>query len=203
MIDGAEVGEPDGLPTLHRKWRKVRIDVLESLGRLDEAQAERWSTFERELDAEYLREYLKRLPDDERTEATERALDRAGDHENVHLALMFLLEWPDVPRAAHLLIGRAAELNGNFYEVLNSAASSFAAEHPLAATLALRAMVDFTLGNTRSTRYAHAVRQLRRCAELAPRIDEYRGFPDHDSYMGEVRDMNVRKTKFWRLMGEM
>lgn len=203
VIDGAEVGEPDGLRARHRKWQKVRIEVLESLGRTDEAQAERWSTFELELDAEYLREYLKRLPDNERTEATERALDRVCDHENVHWALGFLLEWPDVPRAAGLVIRREAELNGDYYELLNAAASSFAAEYPLAATLALRRMVDFTLGSTRSTRYRHAVRQLRRCAELALRIDDYRGFLDHDSYMEEVRETSVRKTKFRRLMGEV
>lgn len=203
VIDDAEVEESDDLPPLHREWQKVRIDVLESLGRLDEAQAARWRNFEVELDAGYLREYLKRLSNDGRAKATERALDRAGDHQNVHWALRFLLDWPDVPRAAGLVIRREAELNGDFYEVLNAAASSFAAEHPLPATLALRAMVDFTLGSTRSTRYRHAVRQLRRCAELARRIDDYRGFPDHDSYMEEVRETNVRKTKFWRLMREM
>jgi uncharacterized protein DUF6880 len=58
-------------------WEDARIDALEALGRGDEAQAARWSCFERALSAEHLRAYLKRLPDFEDGEAEARALDHA------------------------------------------------------------------------------------------------------------------------------
>lgn len=41
----------------------ARIDVLDALGRKDDAQAERWRAFERRLSPEPLRAFLKRLPD--------------------------------------------------------------------------------------------------------------------------------------------
>jgi hypothetical protein len=44
------------------EWDDVRIDVLDALGHNDEAQAARWSCFERSLSARHLRDYLKRLP---------------------------------------------------------------------------------------------------------------------------------------------
>jgi hypothetical protein len=45
------------------EWEDARIDVLDALGRGEEAQAARWSCFERFLSASHLRAYLKRLPD--------------------------------------------------------------------------------------------------------------------------------------------
>jgi hypothetical protein len=44
-------------------WLRVRIDALDALGCSAEAQDERWAIFERSLSNEYLRAYLKRLPD--------------------------------------------------------------------------------------------------------------------------------------------
>ncbi len=49
-----------------------RLEVLETLGRADEAQAFRWASFERSLNPEHLRSYLKRLPDFEDLEAEEQ-----------------------------------------------------------------------------------------------------------------------------------
>ena len=42
-------------------WEQVRIDTLEALGRSAEAQVERWAIFERDLNADYLAAYLKRV----------------------------------------------------------------------------------------------------------------------------------------------
>ena len=97
---------------------------------------------------------------------------------------------------------RASELHGDFYVLLNAAATSLAAEHPLAATLALRAMIDFTLGSARSSRYRHAARQLLTCASLAEAIDDYLGFDDHDAYFQAIREHDARKKKFWAILGE-
>ena len=51
------------------EWEDARVDVLDALGRGDEAQAARWSCFERSLSATHLRAYLKRLPDFDDIEA--------------------------------------------------------------------------------------------------------------------------------------
>jgi hypothetical protein len=59
------------------EWEDARINVLDALGRSDDAQAVRWSCFERSLSPTHLRAYLKRLPDFDDIEAENRALDYA------------------------------------------------------------------------------------------------------------------------------
>ena len=68
------------------------------------------------------------------------------------------------------------------YEVLNAAVETLSASHPLAATLALRAMIDFTLTRARSSRYRHAVRHLGACARLASTVEHFGAFESHDVY---------------------
>ena len=45
------------------EWEDARIDALEALNRGKDAQAARWSCFERFMSERHLWEYLKRLPD--------------------------------------------------------------------------------------------------------------------------------------------
>ncbi len=149
------------------EWEDARVETLEALGRGDEAQAARWSCYERALSAQHLRDYLKRLPDFDDLEAEQRALDHAEQYGSLLHAISFLVSWPALDRAARLVTGRAKELDGNQYEILTPAAEALAAKHPLAATLLLRAMIDFSLTQSRSSRYGHAARHLRDCAGLA------------------------------------
>jgi hypothetical protein len=44
---------------------------------------------------------------------------------------------------------RAADLDGDHYEILTPAANALAGKHPLSATLVLRAMIDFSLTQSR------------------------------------------------------
>ncbi|MFO1098344.1 MAG: hypothetical protein U1E81_08740 [Xanthobacteraceae bacterium] len=181
-------------------WEDVRIDVLEALGRGDEAQVARWSCFERALSAEHLRAYLKRLPDFDDVEAEERALDYAERYNSLLQALSFLVSWPALDRAARLVIRRAAELDGDHYEFLAPAADALAAKHPLAATLVLRAMIDFTLTKARSSRYRHAVRHFMECESLADAIKEFGAFETHAAYAARLKAEHGRKSGFWSLI---
>ena len=51
--------------------------------------------------------------------------------------------------------------------------------HPLAATIALRSMVDFTLASARSSRYGHA------------------------AYLAAIRQNHARKSGFWKRMQDI
>jgi hypothetical protein len=138
------------------EWEDARIDVLEALGRADDAQAARWGCFERSLSSTHLRAYLKRLPGFDDVEAEEKALDYAQRSRNLLRALSFFVSWPALNRAANLVLQRSDELDGDHYEILTPAADALAGKHPLAAMLVLRAMIDFSLRNHRSSRYRHA-----------------------------------------------
>jgi hypothetical protein len=181
-------------------WDDARIDVLEALDRGDEAQIARWSCFERALSAEHLRGYLKRLPEFEDVEVEERALDHAERYGSVLQALAFLVSWPALDRAARVVTKRAAELDGDNYEILAPAADALAGKHPLAATLALRAMIAFTLTKARSSRYRHAVRHFMECESLAAAIKDFGAFETHTAYAARLKARHARKSGFWSLI---
>jgi hypothetical protein len=181
-------------------WENARIDVLDALGRSEEAQAARWSCFERSLSPAHLRDYLKRLPDFDDVEAENRALDYAEKHKGLLRALAFLASWPALDRTANLVISRVQELDGDHYEVLTPAANALAGKHPLAATLLLRAMIDFSLDQARSSRYRHASRHLLECASLASSIPDFGKFETHLAFVGRLRSKHGRKTAFWSLV---
>lgn len=90
--------------------------------------------------------------------------------------------------------------NGNHYEILSPAADSLARKYPLAATLLLRAMIDFALKQNRSKRYRHAARHLAECGSLAGAIRDFGDFEPHDRYSARLKDAHGRKTAFWSLV---
>ncbi|HVG47611.1 MAG TPA: hypothetical protein VM899_05690, partial [Rubellimicrobium sp.] len=199
MLEAAQPKRAGGAgPDL--EWEDARIEVLEALGRAEEAQSARRLCFERSLSAPHLRAYLKRLPDFEDLEAEERALSLVERAENLHSALLFLLSWPALDRAAALVIRRAAELDGDHYEVLTPAAEALAGKHPLAATLALRGMIDFALSHSRTSRYRHAARHLSECASLASSVPEWGAVESHEAYVARLKAVHGRKSAFWSLV---
>jgi hypothetical protein len=182
------------------EWEDARIDVLDALGRADDAQKARWDCFQRALSAPHLRAYLKRLPDFDDVEAEEKALDLAQEARDLLQALSFLVSWPALDRAADLVIRRAKELDGDHYEILAPAADALAAKHPLAATLVLRAMIDFALTRSRSSRYKHAARHLLECSSLSSAIKDFGGLEAHDAYEARLRREHGKKSSFWSLI---
>ena len=181
-------------------WESTRIEVLEALGRIEDAQAARWSYFEQTLSEAHLQSYLKNLSDFDDVEAEQRAIEIVMTYSSVHQALAFLIGWPALEHAATFVSRRRDELDGDHYEILTPAADALSGKHPLAATLLLRAMIDFTLSRARSSRYRHAARHLADCQGLAAAITEFGEFETHDAYVSRLRQEHRRKSGFWRLI---
>jgi hypothetical protein len=185
---------------LEYDWENARIAVLMALGREQETQDMRWSCFERSLSNQHLREYLKRLPDFDDVDAENRAFEYAASYQSILSALTFFVTWPAVDRAASLVMYRANELNGDHYEYLTPAANALSAKYPLAASLVLRAMIDFTLTHSRSSRYKHAARHLLECSSLSRQITDFGELETHDAYEARLRKVHGRKSGFWSLV---
>jgi hypothetical protein len=147
-----------------------------------------------------LRDFLKRLPDFDDVEMEERALAFVHASPRFHEALWFLVHWPDLDRAADLVVTRSAELDGDLYHILVPAAEALEAKHPLAATLVRRALIDFTLAAARSTRYRHAARHLLECQGLAGQIADFWAFETHEAYRARLKVEHGRKASFWSLL---
>lgn len=178
-------------------WDRMNIAALEASGQAQAAQDARWSLFETGLQASYLRDYLKRLPDFDDIEAEERAIAHASAYPQFGAGLYFLLTWPKLDAAARMVLDRSSELNGNQYELLVDVAREISEESPLASTLALRAMIDFALENGRSKRYPYIAKHLIECEKLSHRIDDFRNHGDHQIYVARLKERHGRKTEFW------
>jgi hypothetical protein len=106
----------------HEDWDAAYIACLIALDRVEHAQSYRWDRFKKTLNSNLLRDYLKGLPDFDDIEAQDRAMAIALEFENLHLALLFFLDWPDLSSAARLIETRYEELNGDLYHILAVAA---------------------------------------------------------------------------------
>lgn len=181
-------------------WHVTRIAVLEALGRDEDAQEHRWLVFTQTLSIPMLRDYLRRLDDFSDVEAEERAIAAALQYAEPLAALRFLVFWPALPRAARYVIEHRQAWDGDAYEIYEPAAERLSAEHPLAATVLLRAMVVFALSTGRAKRYRYAAEQLRQCERLEARIDDWQGLETHSSFAGRLREAFAQKWSFWQLL---
>ena len=197
VLDRADVGASRWYSP---EWDDTRIAVLEALGRPDEAQEVRWRVFSRILSVQHLQEYLRRLDDFADVEAEERAFTLVEQHPMPLLALQFLIAWPALPRAARFVIRHWEEWDGEAFEIYGPAAERLSSEHPVAATLLLRAMVVFALSMGRAKRYRYAAGHLRTCELLAAGIDDWLGVEGHESFVGRLREAYGMKWSFWQLL---
>jgi len=197
-LDGVDTRGRSDVPV---EWQLARVKALETLERGDEAQNYRWTCFEQSLNDQHLRDFLRRLPDFDDMEAEERAYTYAQAFPDANQALAFFLRWPSLEEAAKLVMARQVELDGDLYELMASAAEILQEKHPLAATILLRSMIDFTLDRARSSRYKHAARHLAECQALAPHIDDFGSAESHDAYTSGLKYRHGKKKGFWKLMG--
>lgn len=194
LIAGFDPRGPD------RARKALEIEILDALGRREEAQALRWALFERDLDAPMLRAYLAKLPDFEDEEALLRALDHAEAYGNPHRALAFLVGWPDLPRAAGLVEEKRKVWLGEHYSVLAPAAEALVQDHPLAATILYRRLLDGILEAGRSAAYAHGARYLLELDGLADRLAAGAIDPSPGAHRERLRRDHGRKHAFWGLL---
>jgi hypothetical protein len=181
-------------------WEAARADTLEALGQKADAQAFRLACFERSLNGDLLRAYIKRLPDFDDEEALDKSLLYARDFADTTKAITFLMNWPAHKHAATRIIKDAHNLDGNAYEWLTDMATTLSDNHPLAATLVRRAMVEFTLRKSKSKRYRYAARHIKDCATCAVHIDDWYDHPDHANWLAPLIEEFPRKFGVWDLI---
>ncbi len=180
--------------------------ILTALGRTAEAAAVRWNRFEKVLSPSLLREHLKALPDFEDMEAEDLAMTVALGHENTMAALHFFLSWPRRDLAAQLIIEHHSGWDGQDWHILPKVADLLQHEHPLAASVLYRALLDDILARARSKAYPHGAKYLHRLDQLAAEVHADPALPEdyipHPAYRERLRADHGRKTGFWAQAGE-
>ena len=182
-----------------RELAGLRLLALEKLKQTEEAQAERRRVFERWLDRDILRAWLKGLPDFEDFEAEQEALDFVVRHPSATIALAFLIDWPDLKRAGEFVRDRLDELDGRDYTVLRPAAETLSSDHPAAATLLYRRLVSGVLDRANSKYYPYAARDFLAAAALAGSVVGAL-VPAHDEWLADLNKQHGRKMGFWSLV---
>ena len=178
---------------------RLKVDILDRLGRTEDAQAVRWSMFETSLSAGILDEYLGRLPEDVVVEARQRAIETACRYPDVHQSLSLLAELSsDI--AADLVHRRLGEIRGEAYWALRPVAERLIESHPLAAIVLYRQMADAVLQRGQSQYYDHAVRDLIAAERLVPNVEDWLGHPHQEAYHEQVATEHRQKRAFWERM---
>lgn len=183
-----------------RERVRLEIRILMELGHKSEAQDLRWRRFEATLDAEILRDYVVHLGDFEEFDALERAFGYAAAHPDQHRALGFFLEWPRLDLAAKLVLVRRETWAGQHYGLLVPAAEALEHDHPVAAAVLFRALLDDILARARSQAYGHAARYLAKLDDLSTEDLAASGVIDHEAYRAGLRRSHGRKAGFWSLV---
>ncbi len=198
-LDGARQNPRSGMPSeWPAEWINARIAALEALDRKDEAQRVRLERFRRTLEADYLRAYLKRLPDFDDIEAEDAELDHVKAWPDANAALGLLTGWPSLERAAHLVIDRVREMDGNDAERLTYAADRLSSRYPLAALLLQRQIVEARLASFSEAAHEAAVLPFLEAESLARHIDDFGRHEPHDVWRKKLENVYARRTVFWK-----
>lgn len=189
--------ETSGVDRRGRDRAQLEVSILAALGQHDAAQDLRWRTFEATLDVQMLREHLRHLPDFEDVETLERAFAHAAAKPERYGALAFFLSWPRLDLAAKIVVDHHEGWDGRHYTVLVPAAEALEHNHPVAAAILYRALVDDVLARARSPAYGHAARHLARLDELSADAIAALGRPVHSAYRTALKQTHGRKAAFW------
>lgn len=202
MAFATETDIADGRINRVHDLERVRLEarILEAMKDRPAAQALRWAAFETTLNADILRDYIRKLDDFIEYEEQERAFAVAAASPHAYAALAFFIAWPRLDLAAKLVLEKRDFWDGRHYGALGDTAAALEGDFPLAATVLYRALLDAILARAKSPAYGHGARYLARLGELAGRLPEDAGQESHTTYISGLRKTHGRKAGFWSLV---
>ncbi len=190
----------DDTPDCHIEWSNARLLALSKLGRADDVKALNWELFETYLSHEHLRAYLKLLPDFDDMEAEEQALNWVARHTAFMPALLFLVRWPALPRAAGMVTERTRDIDGSYHDLLLPAAEALDGKFPLAGILIRRALITYILKLGRRHRFKQAMQHVRELEALHAVVEDYADHEDHQAFMERLWLDHPHTAGFWSLL---
>jgi hypothetical protein len=204
VMDQQDIADAtSGTDLLDRKRVRLETRILMATGQRDAAQDLRWRTFEATLADDMLREYVSHLPDFEDFDALERAFAFAEAHPHRYRSLGFFLAWPRIDLAGKLVLDHRGTWDDRHYGMLVSAAEALEHDHPAAATVLYRALIDDILARARSPAYGHAARYLAKLDAMSVGEVAAAGLSDHQAYRADLRRTHGRKSGFWNMVDHL
>ena len=195
-LDWAERTDVQTFERENIAWSKV--DILDRLGRAENAQAVRWSIFATSLSPDILAEYLGRLPEVARGGSPKGDLGRPRtSRPPPGLAT--------VGRPRSRCRGRAGAAvsrpdPGSGLLCAAACRRPSGGNPPVAAILVYHKMADTVLRRGQSLQYDHAVRDLVAAERLVPNVKDWLGQLSQEAYRRRVATEHRQKRAFWQKM---
>jgi hypothetical protein len=178
---------------------KLLLDIHDQLGDPGKKAETAWRIFRNGRGVHSLNDLLAIIgPNQKDSVIASETATILGEKRLSLVDAIFLVELECFDDAETYLIDRASQLNGDDYSPLLSMAKTLEnANHPLAASILYRALLDSILRRAQSTIYSYAASYLKKLDKLASAIPDWRGIPDHPAYTEHLRQQHQRKQAFW------
>lgn len=110
----------------------------------------------------------------------------------------FLIAIGKIDEAEQYLLGRADQLNGNYYgSVLCLAEAMEAANRHLVTSLIYRSLLISILERGYTKAYPHGIRYLKKLDKLALGVADWKNFNHHEAFKEQIISAHGRKRSFW------
>lgn len=126
-----------GKPEINFEWETVWIEYLAQSGQMEQAQAARWSSFERTLSVFRARSFIQPLADFDDVEAETEAFAIAAKAADFEAGLAFFMAWPQLGEAGRMIEARPDDIKID-PDLAQVWAERLSARQPRAAELLLR-----------------------------------------------------------------
>ena len=110
----------------------------------------------------------------------------------------FLVAIGKMDEAEAYLLGRADQLDGNYYGSLLSLAEAMDLENRhLATSLIFRSLLISILERGYTKAYPHGIRYLKKLDTLSEAITDWKDFANHEAFKEQIIETHGRKRSFW------
>lgn len=110
----------------------------------------------------------------------------------------FLISIEKINEAEEYLLGRADQLDGNYYGGLLSLAEAMESEsRHLVTSLIYRSLLISILERGYTKAYPHGIRYLKKLDTLSAGITNWKNFNNHEAFKEQIIEAHGRKRSFW------
>lgn len=183
-------GEKDDCATL-------RVKILQSLGRDEEARDTLWQEFQRGLNTAALDQLLVLTAKDKQQALINEAIAVAEAHPDKLTAATFLLGRGHADRAAATVDAYPEKFDGRYYGSLLPLAEAIRKDFPVSAWVLYRSLLLSILEEKRSKAYHHAADYLAIAGDLAERTGLHQ---KQQALLAQLQSQHGRKYGFWSLV---
>ena len=190
-------------PNSSYDYNKTLLEALELAGKYEEAQNCRISDFEKSLSSTTFGEILKHSKETDFKETfTAKAINLVYNYPVISSSVDFLIKIQEFEKAANLIIDKSKEISGDSYYTYRPITKLLKDINPLATTILHRVMALSVLIKAKSKYYSYAAKDIIACEQLSKKINDWKGFQNHNEFMEEVELNNKRKMSFWHTLEE-